>query len=103
MTHPFITFREPDKDGSMQYFILQKEFPHFLARLVYAPVTGSLSCQPISDYKLWVSCEGSIRGRMIPNYVNIKEEMDTIIYMMTNWFYAERIMMDEKRFKKFKL
>jgi len=99
---PYITFRDKDESGELQYYILQRDFPHMIGVLVTYPIK-SLSCQPISGYNLFVKFDGCLRGKMLPDYRNIADEIDTIMQTMAVWFYTERIVMDKKRFKKFKI
>lgn len=98
----FITYRELI-DGQLEYFILQKAFPHFVGRIVYAPVEGAIVNSPIPNYNLWVTFNGTLRGNMIPDYRNILDEIENAYANMAAWFWAERICMGEKRFQKFKI
>lgn len=100
---PYITYREDDGFGNQKYYILQKEFPHFIGVLSESPIHGSLATIPIHGYNLWISFAGTIRGNIIPQYQNIQDEIQSIYNSMASWFYKERIMVDEKRYKKFKI
>jgi hypothetical protein len=100
---PFITFRDKDTNGDLQYYILQRAFPHFVGRISASPIEGALSNEPISGYNLWVTFNGTLVGNLIPNYVNIQKEISNVYFSMAAWFYAERIVMDKGRFKRFKI
>ena len=100
---PYVTFREP-LEGQLQYFILQKAFPHFVGVLTYLPVDNRIIPSiPISGYNLWVTFNGTLRGNMIPTYNNIDKEAMEALNAMAIWFYQNRILPDEKRYKKFKI
>lgn len=101
--NPYITYREHDGVGNLKYYILQRAFPHFIGVLSEHPNHGSLVSIPIHGYNLWVNFGGTIRGNIIPQYQNIQDEIQSIYNSMASWFYAERIMVDEKRYKKFKI
>lgn len=99
---PYITFTEPGKDGEMEYFILQKEFPHHVAVIRNYPVLGSWSGVVI-NHNLWVVWHSTLRGNLIPSYMNMSDEIQTVVDSMANWFYNNRVLVDEKRYKKFKI
>lgn len=99
---PFITFRDNDKEGNLQYYILQRDFPHFIGVISSVPVSGTWQ-HPIAGHHLWVVFNGTLRGNSIPNYRDISVEIDVVLSNMAVWFHAERILLDEKRFKKFKI
>lgn len=100
--NPFITFRENDENGQLQYYVLQRAFPHFVAMISTVPVTGNWS-SPVAGHYLWVVFKGSLRGNAIPSYNNVSEQIQTVMDNMAAWFHADRIVMDEKRFKRFKI
>lgn len=98
----FITYREKDSSGVLQYYILQKDFPHINGLILNKPCEGNW-CSPVPGYNLWIVFDYTIRGKMIPSYKNIREEISSVLDRMAAWFYAERIMQDEKKYKKFKI
>jgi len=100
---PYITYREKDDNGDLQYYILQKAFPHMVGRLVTFPIEGALANEAIAGYNLWITWNGCLRGNVIPNYTNFDKEIANVFFNMSAWFYAERIVMDKSRFKKFKI
>ena len=99
--NPFITFREL-VDGKLEYFLLQKDFPHFLGRIVTFPVERSLVNEPVAGYNLWVTFNGTLRGNYYPSTVT-KDEVRLIFERMALWFASERITGSTKRFEKFKI
>lgn len=100
---PYITYREPDANGNLEYYILQKAFPHFCGRITEQPIDGAIINQPIAGYNLWIAFNYTIRGKMIPDYKNIMDEIEDIFFKMSVWFYTERIVTDKQRYKKFKI
>jgi len=103
MTSAYFTIRDKDEKGDMQYYILQKAFPHMVGRLVTFPIEGALANEPISGYNLWITWNSTLRGNYIPDYRNFDKEIAMVFAQMSAWFYAERIIMDKNRFKKFKI
>lgn len=101
--NPYITFRDKDEEGNLQYYILQRDFPHFVGRIVYTPVEGAIANEPIAGYNMWVTFANTLRGNFLPSYKNIKDEINSVMFSMSAWFYSERILIDKDRFKKFKI
>lgn len=101
--NPFITFRDKDENGEMQYYILQRAFPHFVGRISPVPIEGALANEPVAGYNLWITWNSTLRGNFIPDYRNFDKEIANVFIDMATWFYAERIAMDKNRFKKFKI
>lgn len=99
----FITYREPDEKGELQYYILQKEFPHFIGRLVNKPIEGAIINSAVPSYNLWITFNFTLRGNVIPSYKNIITEIEIIYSNMANWFHNERILLEEKKFYRFKI
>jgi hypothetical protein len=102
MQIPFATYRELQK-GQLEYFIVQKDYPHFLGRIVTFPVEQSLVNCPVAGYNLWVTFNGTLRGNFIPAQNNITDEIQLVFERMALWFASERIMGNGKRFDKFKI
>ena len=98
----FITYREKDEAGILQYYILQKDFPHIIGIIDNKPSEGNWY-SPIAGYYLYVVFNYTLRGKMIPSYKNIGEEISAVLDSMATWFCAERILPDEKKYKKFKI
>ncbi len=101
MKQPFITFRELE-DGRLQYYILQKEFPHYLGVISSHPVKSTLCQISIPGYDMWVVFGGTLRGKMIPNYKDVKNDIDVAFHNMAIWFLTERIQAEPKKFNKWK-
>ena len=99
---PFITFRELH-DGQLHYYVLQKDFPHYLARVSTNPFEDALLKSPIPQYNMYVVLEGTLRGAVVPGYKDTLQEIETCLHNMACWYYAERISEEPKRFKKFKI
>ena len=98
----FITYREI-VDDKLEYFILQKDFPHYVGMIAERPVVNYFQCAPINCYNLFVTFYFTIRGKYIPSYKNTPKEIDEVLQQMAVWFYNNRIMADEKRYKKWKI
>lgn len=98
MGSPFITFKEGE-----DYFILQKEFPHYVGKIVREPIEGAMINQPIGAYMLWVTFNGVLRGNFIPSYQDVYDEIVHVFFEMSQWFYTERILKDPKRYKKWRI
>lgn len=99
----FITYRELDKNGELQYYILQKEFPHYVCYISTVKKENVISQWAVSEYNLYVIFCGTIRGNFIPSYKNIAEEIDSVVLSMANWYKENRILTNQKRYEKFKI
>lgn len=100
---PFITFRDIDKQGKLQYYILQRDFPHYVGLLSTRPMDTVISNSAIAGYYLWIVFWGTLRGPFIPAYNGVDKDIQSLLDNMADWFCNERIMEDEKKFKKFKI
>lgn len=100
---PYITYRERGRGGRLQYFVLQKDFPHIVGEIVDSPPEGGMGFSTISGYNLWVVFGGTLRGNFIPTYRNILDEIQGVLDNMAAWFFSERIVPDEKKFHRFKI
>lgn len=98
----FITFRDKDENGVLQYYILQRDFPHLIG-VVWNHFDIGNWYAPIMGYMLYVNFNGTLRGNVIPSYKDVGEEIQTIMQAMADWYYTNRIMEDEKKYKKFKV
>ena len=98
----FVTFRDTDKDGNLQYYILQRDFPHFIGVVLNYYDIGNWYA-PIGGYMMYVNFGGTLRGNIIPSYKDIGDEIQSVLGNMADWYYTNRILTDEKRFKKFKV
>lgn len=97
---PFITFKDFDKDGQVQYYILQREYPHFVGKIAYYPTGGSICEVPVTAHNLYVSFSGVLRGNFVPAYPKVEEEITAVFHAMALWFYSNRILQDPKRYRK---
>jgi len=100
---PFITFREEDEQGELQYYILQKAFPHYLGRIVSQKLESNLMQKPVSGYNLYVVFNGSLRGNLVPAFKDVYEEIENVFHAMADYFYRERILKEEKKYQKWKI
>lgn len=103
MMQPYITYRETDDKGELQYYILQREFPHYLGVVKSSPQESVLVQAPVAGHYLWVVFSGTIRGNMIPAYQEIYKEIESVFTAMAEWYFLNRIKGNEKKFKKFKI
>lgn len=100
--NPYITFRDKDKDGNLQYYILQRSHPNYVGVISSVPISGTWLA-PVGGYNLWVVFSGTIQGNFLPSYQNVSAELQSVLDNMAAWFWAERIVISPKRFEKFKL
>jgi hypothetical protein len=100
---PFITFRDFDSINGLQYYILQREYPHYLS-VIAEEKKYDLIIQPqqITGYYLWVNFCGTLRGNIIPGYLHIQEDIKFVLNEMAEWYYINRVVPQHKKFKKFK-
>lgn len=101
--NPYITFRDRDKNGELKYYILQREFPHYLCVISGMPEKLFVAASAVAGYNLYIVFSGSLRGGLIPSYKNVDKEIMLVMEDMALWYYANRILMEEKKFKKFKI
>jgi hypothetical protein len=100
---PFLTYRQPNEEGNLLYYILQRAFPHYDAVLLVYPKEGALAQSPIPGYSLWIVIVGTLRGAVIPGYQDVVNEMQSVADQMAAWYLENRIMTDEKKFKRWKV
>jgi hypothetical protein len=103
MASPYITYRDKDEEGNLKYYILQRDFPHYLGVIVTIPMEGAISNEAIPGYNMWVSFAGVLRGNYIPDYRNTMDEINSVFSNMAAWFWAERIQENPKKYEKFKI
>ena len=103
MTSPYLTFRDKDKNGDLQYYILQREQPHYVGIIKTAPSETAIVQHAVPGYHLWVVYSGVLRGNYIPSSKQQVFDLENIYMNMAMWFVTERIHDEEKRFKKFKI
>jgi len=98
-----ITFSEKTEDGEFQYFVLQKEFPHYLGQILTYPKKNIFPASAVAGYNFWVSFTGTLRGGFIPSYKDVAIEVSAALDKMALWYLDQVIMQDELRYKKFKI
>ena len=98
----YITFTEPNENEEMEYFILQKLFPHLLCKILEMPIVNVFQPVPINEYDLYIIFNGTLRGLQLPSYKNIGDEIKDVMHDMADWFYNNRILKNEKKYKKWK-
>lgn len=98
----YITFRERDSEGELQYYILQRQFPHIVGEISTRPKEFIVQPIQITGYYLWLTLNGTLQGFLLPDYINIQEEIKFVINDMAIWYYANRIVPEHKKYKKFK-
>src|ERR1035437_9594710 len=103
MNNLYITFRETNEEGETLYFILQKEFPHYQTVVSEVPKKVFVECVPVTDYNLYITFAGVISGFMIPSYHDVEKEISSVMASMALWFYSERILVNPKKYKKWKI
>ncbi len=101
---PYITFREPDENGILRYYIVQKVFPHNVGIILSQPNHEAIVQSVIPGYNLYVVFNGVLNGNMVHiNGADFKTELQVLYNTMACWFYTDRIILDKKRFEKFKV
>jgi hypothetical protein len=95
----YITFREGENEPD--YFILQRDFPHYVAKICETVDSEDWCTEQIDGYNLHLVFSGVINGRYIPSTGSI-EEMYAVLRDMSLWYLSNRISKKEKKYKKFK-
>lgn len=99
---PFITFKDTDKSGELQYYILQRAYPHFQGVILTLPKEGAIAEAVVPEYNLFVSYAGTISGNYILSKRDIDAECQFVMQQMADWFYNNRVLKEPKKYKKFK-
>ena|SRR5579872_3799707 len=97
---PFVTFKDTDRSGNMQYYILQREYPHYCGVITYYPSGESICQVPVTAHNLYVTFAGVLRGNFIPGHPGAEKEIVAVFHSMAIWFYVNRVSVDPKRYKK---
>lgn len=100
---PFITFREPNENGVLCFYILQKAFPHYCGLLISQPREGAIANMPLPEYNLWITWNGCLQGNVIPGYKGVESEIDFVFAEMADFYYKYRILENPKKYAKFKI
>lgn len=103
MIHPYLTYRENNDEGELLYFIVQKEFPNYQCVISDVPKRVFVEPMPLSGYNLFLIFSGVLRGFMLPSYKNVDDEIKSVMFNMANWFFENRILLNEKKYKKWKI
>jgi hypothetical protein len=98
---PFITFREMDESGQLRYYILQREHPHFIGEICYHP--SGIAPAQIPSHELWICFRGTLQGFVLPARTTVFEELYGVLTKMCDWFYANRISPNPKKYAKWHL
>jgi hypothetical protein len=97
---PFITFRDTDRQGNLQYYILQRDYPHYCGMIVEKRSDTAIMQMPVAKHHLYVEYAGTIRGSYVPGHKDVMQEIEHVFRHMAEWYYEHRIVPDPKRFKK---
>lgn len=89
--------------GLLQYYILQKAWPHYVGLIITNPMEGVLLQVPVSGYKIHIAFAGTIGGNLIPAFMDIQKEIEAVFHDMARWFYENRILQEPKKYQKWKL
>ncbi len=100
---PYITYREINDTGVLCYYILQKVFPNYVGIVSVGKLDNAIASEPIAGYHLYVNFHGTINGRMIPNFKDVLQDIQTCLMSMDNWFLENRIKTEPKKYAKFKI
>jgi hypothetical protein len=100
---PFITFRDTDIKNGLQYYILQREYPHYVCLITPYPLDGIMPSLQITGYYLWVNFNGTLRGNLVPSYLNLQEDITFVMNQMSIWYYENRIVPKDKKYKNYKI
>lgn len=103
MAQPYITFREDNEDGKLCYYVLGRTFPHFIGRVETRVPQSTVAQASISGYNMWIVFDYTLRGKFIPSYANIAEEIQATLELMAVWFLDNRIINNERKYLKFKI
>lgn len=98
--NPYVTFRDNDRSGELRYYILQRDFPHYLGMVVLKPEMGAVFCATIPGYNMWVVFAGTLAGNRMPSHADGLKEVTQVCLNMIDWFLVNRISKDRKRYQK---
>ncbi len=103
MKIPFITYRETDSSGELQYFICQKVSPHYVGMIIDNPNFESVHKVPIPNTIMYVAYAGIIDGWLYPMHSHAKQEINGILVVMAEWYWTNRISKNQQKYKKWLL
>lgn len=96
---PYITFRDTDAEGELQYYILQRAYPNYVFLISNHPVESLIQSIQIPGYYMWVVFSGTLMGNFIPGYKNIIDELYHEMNQISIWYYENRILTNPKKYK----
>jgi hypothetical protein len=100
---PYITYRDFNNKGELEYYILQRKFPHYQGVILEQPKDGAIMTAPVSCHHLYITFAGTIQGNYVLSKAALELELSSVFEDMANWFYSKRVVTDPKRYKKFKI
>ncbi len=100
---PYITYRDTDSTGELQYYILQRAFPHYISKIAYKPSDTALFYISVAGHHLYLWFDGTLQGRFMPSYKDAIDEMEVVIRHMAEWFYINRVIPEPNKYKKWKI
>lgn len=103
MSIPYITYREPDTNGNLQYHIVKKDFPHWCGVILESIPDHSIANFPIAGYRLYLVFNYTLRGRMIPDYQDVMKEIQSFCEHAATWYLSNRIEGNVGKYRKFKI
>jgi hypothetical protein len=103
MAAAYITFREPDEDGQLRYYILQRAWPHYIGEVVDNPYYNAIIKVNVPQYKFYIAFVGTLRGREFPAYQKITEEITAVLHDMAQWYFVNRLQTNPKKYSKWHL
>jgi hypothetical protein len=89
--------------GELQYFILQREWPHYIGMIIDNPNYKSLVKVPVPNTTLYVSLWGTLQGRLLPANAGMDNGIAATLTNMAVFYYEERIIPNQKKYKKWLL
>jgi len=103
MIPPYITFRETDTENRLCYYILQKEYPHYIGLISVGQMENVLASMPVGNYNLYVNFYGCLVGKFLPSYKDVIQDIEASLIGMAEWFYYHRVLTEPKKYEKFRL
>jgi len=74
-----------------------------IGHITTIPKEKAIVSKPIPGYNLYVNFDGCLQGNFLPNLKNIELELHTVFENMAAWFWTERIVGNEGKYKKLKI
>ncbi len=99
----YITFRDVDSNNELCYFILLRKWPYYIGKVIPYYQPDAIAIANVPAHSLWVVYDGVIEGRYFPSNGAMKDELKEVFQKMAEWYYANRILTNPKKFKKWAL